>query len=74
LFSLFTPGFGDIAQHTARLCRALGLQVLAWRNCQGLPGNDLADRVTYASDGPQAKQEMGMGLEGGLKNLEFDEM
>lgn len=51
-------GFGDIAQHTARLCRALGLQVLAWRNRQGLPGNDLADRVTYASDGPQAKQEV----------------
>ena len=60
--SFFSPrGFGDIAQHTAQLCRALGLRVVAWRNRQGLPGNDLADRVTYASDGPKAKQAMVTG-------------
>ena len=56
-----SSGFGDIAQHTAQLCRALGLRVVAWRNRRNLPGNDLADLVTYASDGPNAKKEMEMG-------------
>jgi len=51
-------GFGDIAQHTARLCRAFGMRVMAWRNRKNLPGNDLADIVTYASDGPSAKEEV----------------
>ena len=57
-------GFGDIAQHTARLCRAFGMRVMAWRNRKNLPGNDLADIVTYASDGPSAKEDVGQG---GLK-------
>jgi len=43
-------GFGDIAQATARLCRAFGMRVLALRNTRGLAGNDLADVVYYASD------------------------
>jgi len=49
-------GFSDIGQHTARLCRALGMRVLAWRNRKG-PGNELADLVSYASD-PRAKVEI----------------
>eukprot|EP00438_Fugacium_kawagutii_P016640 Skav205660 [mRNA] locus=scaffold458:258565:260756:+ [translate_table: standard] len=56
---LCTAGFGDIAQHTAVLCRALGMRVVAWRNRKGLPGNNLAELVTYASDGPKAKQDGG---------------
>lgn len=33
-------GFGDIAQTTAKLCRALGMRVLGWRNRRGLPGEE----------------------------------
>ncbi|CAK8994662.1 D-3-phosphoglycerate dehydrogenase (PGDH) [Durusdinium trenchii] len=50
-------GFGDIAQTTAKLCRALGMRVLGWRNRRGLPG-ELADAMFYAGDGPQAKEEV----------------
>eukprot|EP00438_Fugacium_kawagutii_P023703 Skav227686 [mRNA] locus=scaffold2108:167381:168196:- [translate_table: standard] len=50
-------GFSDIAQHTARLCRALGMRVVAWRKQKG-PSDDLADLMTYASDGPKAKEEI----------------
>lgn len=64
IFHIFHRGFGDIAQHTARLCRAFGMRVMAWRNRKNLPGNDLADIVTYASDGPSAKEDVGQG---GLK-------
>lgn len=58
---IFHRGFGDIAQHTARLCRAFGMRVMAWRNRKNLPGNELADIVTYASDGPSAKEDVGQG-------------
>ena len=51
-------GFGDIGQHTARVCRTLGMRVMAWRKRKGLPGNELADVVLYASDGPRAKVEI----------------
>ncbi|CAK8994707.1 D-3-phosphoglycerate dehydrogenase (PGDH) [Durusdinium trenchii] len=51
-------GFGDIAQTTAKLCRALGMRVLGWRNRRGLPGEELADAMFYAGDGPQAKEEV----------------
>eukprot|EP00931_Biecheleriopsis_adriatica_P094723 TRINITY_DN68352_c0_g1_i1.p1 TRINITY_DN68352_c0_g1~~TRINITY_DN68352_c0_g1_i1.p1 ORF type:complete len:340 (+),score=65.40 TRINITY_DN68352_c0_g1_i1:63-1082(+) len=48
-------GFGDIAQTTARLCKAFGMQVMALRNSRGQPGNELADVVCYASDAPDGK-------------------
>ncbi|CAJ1444295.1 unnamed protein product [Effrenium voratum] len=48
-------GFGDIAQQTARLCRAFGMRVVAYRNSKGLEGE--ADEVFYASD-PKAKEEV----------------
>lgn len=53
-------GFGDIAQTTARLCKAFGMRVMALRNTRGLPGNDLADVVCYASDAKDgtAKEEV----------------
>lgn len=64
-------GFGDIAQCTAQLCRpvfrpflscesrgkAFGMRVIAWRNRKNLKGEELCDLVTYASDGPQAKED-----------------
>ena len=43
-------GFGDIAQCTARLCKAFGMRILAWRNTRGASGEELADEVFYASD------------------------
>ena len=49
-------GFGDIAQCTARLCKAFGMKILAWRNTRGAPGEELADKVFYSSDGASAKQ------------------
>ncbi|CAE7188315.1 gyaR [Symbiodinium pilosum] len=51
-------GFGDIAQCTARLCKAFGMQILAWRNTRGAPGEELADKVFYSSDGASAKQDV----------------
>ena len=49
-------GFGDIAQCTARLCKAFGMRILAWRNMRGASGEELADEVFYSSDGVCAKQ------------------
>ena len=49
-------GFGDIAQCTARLCKAFGMRILAWRNTRGASGEELADEVFYSSDGVGAKQ------------------
>mmetsp|Transcript_24385 Transcript_24385/g.66534 ORF Transcript_24385/g.66534 Transcript_24385/m.66534 type:complete len:340 (-) Transcript_24385:74-1093(-) len=43
-------GFGDIAQATARLCKAFGMRVMALRNARGPSGDELADAVRYASD------------------------
>ena len=54
-------GFGDIAQCTARLCKAFGMRILAWRNTRGASGEELADEVFYSSDGPGAKQEHARG-------------
>ncbi|CAE6936221.1 serA [Symbiodinium sp. CCMP2592] len=51
-------GFGDIAQSTARLCKAFGMRILAWRNTRGASGEELADEVFYSSDGAGAKQEV----------------
>lgn len=43
-------GFGDIAQTTARLCRAFGMRVLALRQTRGADSGGLADQVFYADD------------------------
>mmetsp|Transcript_4948 Transcript_4948/g.14431 ORF Transcript_4948/g.14431 Transcript_4948/m.14431 type:complete len:340 (-) Transcript_4948:125-1144(-) len=43
-------GFGDIAQATARLCKAFGMRVMALRNSRNLSGDELADDVCYASE------------------------
>lgn len=43
-------GFGDIAQATARLCRAFGMKVMALRQTRNLSGNELADVVCYSGD------------------------
>merc|ERR1719203_1572656 len=45
-------GFGDIAQATARLCRALGMRVLALRQTRDAPGNELADEVCVTGEDP----------------------
>lgn len=53
-------GFGDIAQTTARLCKALGMRVVAFRQSRGASGSELADVVRYADEGPEgsAKQSV----------------
>ncbi|CAE7591423.1 serA [Symbiodinium necroappetens] len=51
-------GFGDIAQCSARLCKAFGMRILAWRNSRQASGEELADEVFYAGDGVGAKQEV----------------
>mmetsp|Transcript_50516 Transcript_50516/g.156327 ORF Transcript_50516/g.156327 Transcript_50516/m.156327 type:complete len:277 (-) Transcript_50516:45-875(-) len=54
-------GFGDIAQATARLCKAFGMKVVALRNQRGPnadAGNALADAVFYASEMEDAKLEV----------------
>ena len=35
------------------------MRVIAWRNRKNLKGEELCDLVTYASDGPQAKEDSG---------------
>eukprot|EP00929_Paragymnodinium_shiwhaense_P064316 TRINITY_DN32209_c0_g1_i1.p1 TRINITY_DN32209_c0_g1~~TRINITY_DN32209_c0_g1_i1.p1 ORF type:complete len:227 (-),score=42.61 TRINITY_DN32209_c0_g1_i1:10-690(-) len=54
-------GFGDIAQSTARLCKAFGMRILALRNRRPGKGeprgdssgaNNLADVVYYSEDDP----------------------
>jgi len=51
-------GFGDIAQNTAKLCKAFGMRVVAFRNTRGRSGDDLADEVYYASENADAKKEV----------------
>ncbi|KAF4758682.1 hypothetical protein FOZ63_008324, partial [Perkinsus olseni] len=41
-------GFGSIAQETAKVCRPLGMKILALRNRPDGPGSDLADEVLNA--------------------------
>jgi len=43
-------GFGSIAQTTARLCRALGMNILALRRNVDSPGSELADKVYSMKD------------------------
>jgi len=47
-------GFGDIGQTTARLCKAFGMRIVAFRNTRGSSGDELADQMFYASDGVDA--------------------
>lgn len=43
-------GYGDIAQTTSRLCRALGMRVIAFRNSKGQGGEEDAHEVFYAEE------------------------
>merc|ERR1711879_730978 len=48
---------GDIGQTTARLCKALGMKIIAPRNSRGAAGNELADEVYVTGEGA-AKQSV----------------
>ncbi|KAF4674993.1 hypothetical protein FOL46_003161 [Perkinsus olseni] len=50
-------GFGSIAQETAKVCRPLGMKILALRNRPDGPGSDLADEVLNAGV-PEEKNKL----------------
>ena len=69
-------GFGDIAQATARLCKALGMRVVALRNSRGLDDAGLADAVYYTCDGQKLDvfreaDHVICSLPGGADTLKF---
>jgi len=41
-------GFGDIAQATARVCKGLGMRIVALRNSRSAPASELTDAVFYS--------------------------
>lgn len=46
-------GCGDIAATTARLCKAFGMRVLAYRQTRSTANADVADVIRYADEAPE---------------------